>query len=110
MKLFFKIELAARLEELQFEVTNRLTMFLCGRRPDHSRQQYFLIPELTGQNTENMQMNSARRRLRSLPSYYFERIVQDVYDEVLFFHYVFFLFCQMGFKPIWINRWIAEKL
>ncbi|EJD76064.1 GTP-ase activating protein for Arf containing protein, variant [Loa loa] len=75
-------ELAIRLEELQFEVTNRLTMFLCGRRPDHSRQQYFLIPELTGQNTENMQMKSARRRLRSLSSYYFERIVQDVYDEV----------------------------
>ncbi|CAG9539715.1 unnamed protein product [Cercopithifilaria johnstoni] len=81
-KLENHTELAARLEELQFEVTNRLTMFLCGRRPDHSRQQYFLIPELTGQITENMQMKSARLRLRSLPSYYFERIVQDVYDEV----------------------------
>ncbi|VDK64482.1 unnamed protein product [Onchocerca ochengi] len=80
-KLENHTELAARLEELQFEVTSRLTMFLCGRRPDHSRQQYFLIPELTGQNTENVQMKSARRRLRSLPSYYFERIVQDVYDE-----------------------------
>ncbi|KAL3982297.1 putative GTPase activating protein for Arf family protein [Acanthocheilonema viteae] len=81
-KLENHTELAARLEELQFEVTNRLTMFLCGRRPDHSRQQYFLIPELTRQNTGNMQMKSARQRLRSLPSYYFERIVQDVYDEV----------------------------
>ncbi|VDO28342.1 unnamed protein product [Onchocerca flexuosa] len=81
-KLENHTDLAARLEELQFEVTNRLTMFLCGRRPDHSRQQYFLIPELIGQNSENVQMKSARRRLRSLPSYYFERIVQDVYDEV----------------------------
>ncbi|KAM3726083.1 ARF GTPase-activating protein [Dirofilaria immitis] len=81
-KLENHTELAARLEELQFEVTNRLAMFLCGRRPDHSRQQYFLIPELTGQSIENIQMKSARRRLRSLPSYYFERIVQDIYDEV----------------------------
>uniref|UniRef100_A0A915PQ10 Arf-GAP domain-containing protein n=1 Tax=Setaria digitata TaxID=48799 RepID=A0A915PQ10_9BILA len=81
-KLENHTELAARLEELQFEVTNRLAMFLCGRRPDHSRQQYFLIPELAGQSIENVQMKSARRRLRSLPSYYFERIVQDVYDEV----------------------------
>uniref|UniRef100_A0AAF5PHQ3 GTP-ase activating protein for Arf containing protein n=1 Tax=Wuchereria bancrofti TaxID=6293 RepID=A0AAF5PHQ3_WUCBA len=81
-KLENHIELAARLEQLQFEVTNRLTMFLCGRRPDHSKQQYFLIPELAGQCTENVQMKSARRRLRSLPSYYFERFVQDVYDEV----------------------------
>uniref|UniRef100_A0A183E8L7 GIT domain-containing protein n=1 Tax=Gongylonema pulchrum TaxID=637853 RepID=A0A183E8L7_9BILA len=80
-KLENHTELAARLEELQFEVTNRMTMFLCGRRPDHSKQQYFLIPELTGQNAETVEMKSARRQLRSLPSYYFERIVQDVYDE-----------------------------
>ncbi|VDN05646.1 unnamed protein product [Thelazia callipaeda] len=81
-KLENHTELAARLEELQFEVTNRLTMFLCGRRPDHSKQQYFLIPELIGQGIENLQIKSSKRHLRSLLSHYFERIVQDVYDEV----------------------------
>ncbi|KHN87011.1 ARF GTPase-activating protein GIT2 [Toxocara canis] len=76
------IELAARLEELQFEVTNRLTMYLCGRRPDHSKQQYFLIPELIGQSADSAHLKDVRKQLRSAPAHYFERIIQDVYDEV----------------------------
>ncbi|VDK46338.1 unnamed protein product [Anisakis simplex] len=76
-------ELCARLEELQFEVTNRLTMYLCGRRPDHSKKQYFLIPELIGQaSQESPMLKTVRKQLRTAPASFFERITQDVYDEV----------------------------
>lgn len=75
-------DLAGRLEELQFEVTNRLTMYLCGRKPDHSRRQYFLIPELIDDGSYSQQLLTVRRQLRSAPPHYFERIIQDVYDEV----------------------------
>lgn len=75
-------ELAARLEELQFEVTSRLTMYLCGRRPDHSRQQYFLIPELIGDGKHSAELEKVRQQLHSAPPHFFERIIQDVYDEV----------------------------
>uniref|UniRef100_A0A915BFU0 Arf-GAP domain-containing protein n=1 Tax=Parascaris univalens TaxID=6257 RepID=A0A915BFU0_PARUN len=76
------VELAARLEELQFEVTNRLTMYLCGRRPDHSKQQHFLIPELLGQGSDAVNLKVIRKQLRTVPASCFERIMQDVYDEV----------------------------
>uniref|UniRef100_A0A0N5ADC4 Arf-GAP domain-containing protein n=1 Tax=Syphacia muris TaxID=451379 RepID=A0A0N5ADC4_9BILA len=75
-------ELATRLEDLRFEVTDRLSMFLCGRKPDHSRKQDFLIPELIAERPLAHEVSSLRRRLSVIPSHCFERIVQDVYDEV----------------------------
>jgi G protein-coupled receptor kinase interacting protein 2 len=37
--------IAERLLELQFELTDEYSYFLCGKRPDHSKGQHFLIPE-----------------------------------------------------------------
>ncbi|KJH42436.1 ankyrin repeat protein [Dictyocaulus viviparus] len=75
------IELANRLDELCFDLTNRLTLFLCGRKPDHQHQQHFLIPELTAKNSVET-LRPVRLQIQSLPDVVFEKLLQDVYDEV----------------------------
>ncbi|VDD96520.1 unnamed protein product [Enterobius vermicularis] len=75
-------ELALRLEDLRFEVTDRFSMFLCNRKPDHSRNQDFLVPEMISEELFTSEVTALRRRLSVLPPHCFERIVQDVYDEV----------------------------
>ncbi|KAI6208099.1 hypothetical protein M3Y96_00078900 [Aphelenchoides besseyi] len=72
--------LAARLEELEFEMTDRLSYFLCGRRPEHSKGVHFLIPELVAPINENVRQ--FRRSLQTTSCVLFEKLVQDVYDEV----------------------------
>jgi hypothetical protein len=42
-------DLADRLVELQYELTDRLTFYICGRKPDHRIGQHFKIPELGDQ-------------------------------------------------------------
>ncbi|TMS36089.1 hypothetical protein L596_003344 [Steinernema carpocapsae] len=79
-------DLALRLEELQFEITDRLSLFLCGRRPDHSRQVHFLVPELLGNFQQRMtpdgEIAKVRREMSKLSGVQLEKIAQDIYDEV----------------------------
>lgn len=37
--------IADRLVELQFELTDELSFYLCSKRPDHKLAQHFLIPD-----------------------------------------------------------------
>ncbi|PIO77256.1 ankyrin repeat protein, partial [Teladorsagia circumcincta] len=74
-------DLANRLDELSFDLTNRLSLFLCGRKPDHQHQQHFLIPELTAKNTVET-LRSVRLKIEALPDCAFEKLLQDVYDEL----------------------------
>jgi G protein-coupled receptor kinase interacting protein 2 len=39
--------IAERLLELQFELTDELSYFLCNKRPDHKNSKHFLIPDLS---------------------------------------------------------------
>uniref|UniRef100_A0A915E3Z4 ARF GTPase-activating protein GIT2 n=1 Tax=Ditylenchus dipsaci TaxID=166011 RepID=A0A915E3Z4_9BILA len=74
------VELGERLDELEFEVTDRFSMFLCGRMAEHKQNQHFLIPELVGQTSENVKQY--RKLLQNSSSVVLERLIQDVYDEV----------------------------
>uniref|UniRef100_A0A8C6TU81 G protein-coupled receptor kinase interacting ArfGAP 1 n=1 Tax=Neogobius melanostomus TaxID=47308 RepID=A0A8C6TU81_9GOBI len=56
------IDLAERLVECQYELTDRLAFYLCGRRPDHKNGHY-IIPQM-------------------LNNRLFEELAMDVYDEV----------------------------
>uniref|UniRef100_A0A8C7INJ1 G protein-coupled receptor kinase interacting ArfGAP 2b n=1 Tax=Oncorhynchus kisutch TaxID=8019 RepID=A0A8C7INJ1_ONCKI len=56
-------ELADRLVEIQYELTDCLAFYLCGRRPDHRNGQHFIIPQM-------------------LTNHQFEELAMDVYDEV----------------------------
>jgi len=38
-------QIADRLVELQFELTDDLSFFLCNKRPDHKNGQHFLLPD-----------------------------------------------------------------
>uniref|UniRef100_A0A8C7URE9 GIT ArfGAP 1 n=1 Tax=Oncorhynchus mykiss TaxID=8022 RepID=A0A8C7URE9_ONCMY len=57
-----QVELAERLVECQYELTDRLAFYLCGRRPDHKNGHY-IIPQM-------------------LNNRLFEELAMDVYDEV----------------------------
>lgn len=74
-------DLANRLDELSFDLTNRLSLFLCGRKPDHQHQQHFLIPELTAKSSVET-LRSVWFKIQALPDFIFEKLLQDVYDEV----------------------------
>ncbi|KAH7716285.1 GTP-ase activating protein for Arf containing protein [Aphelenchoides avenae] len=73
-------ELADRLDELEFEMTDHFSLFLCGRKPDHARNQHFLVPDLVGQGNEALK--PFRRYLQQSSGVVLERLMQDVYDEV----------------------------
>lgn len=42
-------QIADRLVQLQFELTDELTYFVCSKRPDHKLGQNFFIPDLSEQ-------------------------------------------------------------
>lgn len=73
-------QLANRLIELEFEVTDKLSHFLSGRRPNHLKDVHFVIPEIAGQLTEPVK--KYKIQLQRLKDYAFERIIQDIYDEI----------------------------
>ncbi|XP_051973589.1 ARF GTPase-activating protein GIT2b isoform X1 [Xyrauchen texanus] len=76
-------ELADRLVEIQFELTDRLAFYLCGRKPDHKNGQNFLIPQLADSSLDLSELaKAAKKKLQSLSNHQFEELAMDVYDEV----------------------------
>ncbi|XP_029921150.1 ARF GTPase-activating protein GIT2-like isoform X3 [Myripristis murdjan] len=77
-------ELADRLVEIQYELTDRLTFYLCGRRPDHRNGQHFIIPQMADRNNLDLSefAKAAKKKLQSLSNHQFEELAMDVYDEV----------------------------
>ncbi len=84
--------LAARIFSSQFELSDRLSFFLCQRRPDHSSPEasHFLVPDMSdllsglaapgGKSPEERRV--AKRKLQGLSNSVFEELAMDVYDEV----------------------------
>ncbi|XP_061417293.1 ARF GTPase-activating protein GIT2-like isoform X1 [Lethenteron reissneri] len=79
-------ELAERLLECQYELTDRLAFYLCGRRPDHRSGQHFIIPQMADRRTPNLDLSelakAAKKKLQALNNHLFEELAMDVYDEV----------------------------
>uniref|UniRef100_A0A3Q2UNN9 G protein-coupled receptor kinase interacting ArfGAP 2b n=1 Tax=Fundulus heteroclitus TaxID=8078 RepID=A0A3Q2UNN9_FUNHE len=76
-------ELAERLVEIQYELTDRLTFYLCGRRPDHRNGQHFIIPQMADSSLDLSDFaKAAKKKLQSLSNHQFEELAMDVYDEV----------------------------
>lgn len=73
--------IAERLLEATYEVTDRLSYFLTGKKPDHSSGNHLLIPD---QNSSEIseQLKIARGKLQLIPNKMFEELVMDLYDEV----------------------------
>ncbi|XP_055309853.1 ARF GTPase-activating protein Git [Sitodiplosis mosellana] len=73
--------IADRLVEATYEVTDRLTHFLCGKKPDHSTSSHLLIPD-QGNSEISEQLKIARGKLQLVPNKMFQELVMDLYDEV----------------------------
>jgi G protein-coupled receptor kinase interacting protein 2 len=74
-------QLADRLVEASYEVTDRIIYFLCGRKVDHSSGQHLIIPEQSKVEI-NEHLKIARGKLQLIPNKMFEELVMDLYEEV----------------------------
>ncbi|XP_076007284.1 ARF GTPase-activating protein GIT2a isoform X9 [Genypterus blacodes] len=75
-------DLADRLVEVQYELTDRLAFYLCGRKPDHKRGQHFIVPQMADSLDLSELAKAAKKKLQSLSNHLFEELAMDVYDEV----------------------------
>ncbi|XP_076126238.1 ARF GTPase-activating protein GIT2a isoform X4 [Alosa pseudoharengus] len=76
-------DLADRLVEIQYELTDRLAFYLCGRKPDHKNGEHFVIPQLADSSVDLSELaKAAKKKLQSLSNHLFEELAMDVYDEV----------------------------
>ncbi|XP_040433437.1 ARF GTPase-activating protein GIT2 isoform X9 [Cygnus olor] len=77
-------ELAERLVEIQYELTDRLAFYLCGRKPEHKNGQHFVIPQMADRRLLDLSelAKAAKKKLQSLSNHLFEELAMDVYDEV----------------------------
>ncbi|XP_017345137.1 ARF GTPase-activating protein GIT2b isoform X13 [Ictalurus punctatus] len=76
-------DLADRLVEIQYELTDRLAFYLCGRKPDHRNGQHFIIPQIADSTLDLTELaKAAKKKLQSLSNHQFEELAMDVYDEV----------------------------
>ncbi|GCB69655.1 hypothetical protein scyTo_0008428 [Scyliorhinus torazame] len=74
-------DLADRLVECQYELTDRLAFYLCGRRPDHKNGHY-VIPQMADSLDLSELAKAAKKKLQALNNRLFEELAMDVYDEV----------------------------
>lgn len=65
--------------------------FFQGRKPSHKDNQHFLIPDLVDPFISE-RMHNLGKQVHLISDLLFERLVQDVYDEV-FFNFLKNLFC-----------------
>ncbi|XP_062870911.1 ARF GTPase-activating protein GIT2b isoform X2 [Trichomycterus rosablanca] len=76
-------DLADRLVEIQYELTDRLAFYLCGRKPDHKNGHDFIIPQIADSTLDLTELaKAAKKKLQSLSNHQFEELAMDVYDEV----------------------------
>lgn len=81
-KMAGHLELSERLVETMYEVTDKLSFFLCGQKPNHKAGQHLIIPEWSGESDRSEFSLEARNKLQMLPNHLLEELVMDVYDEV----------------------------
>ncbi|XP_043254789.1 ARF GTPase-activating protein GIT2 isoform X1 [Colletes gigas] len=81
-KMAGHIELSERIIECMYEVTDRLTYYICSRKPDHGMDEHIIIPECTLLLGQSDLCLEGRNRLQLLPNHLLEELAMDVYDEV----------------------------
>uniref|UniRef100_A0A673JYM1 Arf-GAP domain-containing protein n=1 Tax=Sinocyclocheilus rhinocerous TaxID=307959 RepID=A0A673JYM1_9TELE len=80
------VELAERLVECQYELTDRLAFYLCGRRPGEFRVPHPFILVSVSLSLRSLDLSelakAAKKKLQALNNRLFEELAMDVYDEV----------------------------
>jgi G protein-coupled receptor kinase interactor 2 len=59
-------DLANRLVAASYELTDRLSHYLCGRLPDHTTSQHFIVPEMADNVDQPDLAKAARKRLQAV--------------------------------------------
>uniref|UniRef100_A0A7N6C024 Arf-GAP domain-containing protein n=1 Tax=Anabas testudineus TaxID=64144 RepID=A0A7N6C024_ANATE len=78
-------DLADRLVEIQYELTDRLAFYLCGRKPGMKQEtpQIFMRVYFACSSADLSELaKAAKKKLQSLSNHLFEELAMDVYDEV----------------------------
>ncbi|KAH8252636.1 hypothetical protein KR032_000967 [Drosophila birchii] len=73
--------IAERLQDAMYDVTDRIIVFLGGKKPDHASGRHMIIPDANGADISE-QLKIARGKLQLVPNKMFEELVMDLYDEV----------------------------
>ncbi|XP_030379511.1 ARF GTPase-activating protein GIT2 [Scaptodrosophila lebanonensis] len=73
--------IAERLLDAMYDVTDRIIIFLGGKKPDHASGRHFIMPEPNSADISE-QLKIARGKLQLVPNKMFEELVMDLYDEV----------------------------
>ncbi|XP_058546978.1 ARF GTPase-activating protein GIT2 isoform X9 [Neofelis nebulosa] len=81
-------ELAERLVEIQYELTDRLAFYLCGRKPDHKNGQHFIIPQMADSldlselaKAAKKKLQSGRQKLARFNAHEFATLVIDILSD-----------------------------
>ncbi|KAK0095721.1 hypothetical protein PV326_007594 [Microctonus aethiopoides] len=75
------LELAQRLVECMYQLTDRLSFYICSRKPNHRKSEHLIIPE-TPEIQQLLKESKTNNSLQTLPNYLLEELAMDVYDEV----------------------------
>ncbi|XP_076235244.1 ARF GTPase-activating protein GIT1 isoform X1 [Calliopsis andreniformis] len=81
-KMAGHIDLSERIIECMYEVTDRLTYYICSRKPNHRLDEHIIIPECTLLLEQSDLCLEGRNRLQLLSNHLLEELAMDVYDEV----------------------------
>lgn len=76
------MELAERIIECLYEVTDHLSYFVYGRKPEHRKGLHLILPEKSSCGEVAEISQEAKMKLQQLPNQLFEELATDVYDEV----------------------------
>uniref|UniRef100_A0A4W5M4N7 G protein-coupled receptor kinase interacting ArfGAP 2a n=1 Tax=Hucho hucho TaxID=62062 RepID=A0A4W5M4N7_9TELE len=74
-------DLADRLVEIQYELTDRLAFYLCGRKPNHKTGQHFIVPQMADRTSSGLIFHKSHISFQ-LSNHLFEELAMDVFDEV----------------------------
>uniref|UniRef100_A0A0K0ESS6 Arf-GAP domain-containing protein n=1 Tax=Strongyloides stercoralis TaxID=6248 RepID=A0A0K0ESS6_STRER len=75
------IDLLTRLLEIEFEMSDKISWFLCGKMPNHDKNIHFLIPDVVGSQL-NEKQKLVIKKYTSQNNDLFNSISQDIFDEV----------------------------
>ncbi|KAI1293570.1 ARF GTPase-activating protein GIT2 [Halotydeus destructor] len=81
-KVHNHIDIMERLNAAPYELTDRLTKYVCGKTAEHETGQHFLVPEMKDSPETEHLSTAAKSGLQALPNNVFEELTKDVYDEV----------------------------
>lgn len=81
-KMAGHLDLSERIKECMYEVTDRLTYYVCSRKPNHRSDEHLIIPACTSMVESNDSIVEGSNRLQMLSNHLLEELAMDIYDEV----------------------------